>query len=394
MILPLAAAGCAPQEPEPVITKAVDRSETELKKEQAESDTARVQAQLKETRESGSFSSILEIREIGRRNPDQVIPAYLEALRSGRAQLRPRAAEDLGMLGAAAKPAVPILRQCLKDRDEALAFESAVALGRIGPDASEAIADLAEALRSPRDRTRAGAAHALGSLGLAARPALAGLIRALQDPQALVRALASCALGEIGPEAAGATESLSALLTGAQPDFVCAAAAASLGRFGPAARFAIPALCSNLKDVQFVELVHWNEPHLHEVGDLDRMRRLPTDIRLLRERLWPSRPPLASFPTDPLARQYRQPLARYAAIALAQIGPAALPELITIVKDREHKGREYAIVALGELGPNARIEAVSWLRPLLKEPDVKIHRATAEALRKLDPEEASRLGIR
>jgi HEAT repeat protein len=398
MIPPLAAVGCAPQQPEPVIGKAVPRktmvSVAELKKKQSERDTAIVQAQVRAAKESGSFGVFVELRASGRPNPDRVIPAYIEILRSGRVELRPPAAEDLGMLGAAARPAVPALRRCLQEKDEALAFESAVALGRIGPDAAEAIVDLTEALHSAMGRTRAGAAYALGSMGLAAKPALAGLIRALQDPQPLVRALAGCALGEIGPDAARATESLSALLAGTQPDFVRAAAAASLGKFGPAARSAIPALCGILKDVQSIELVRGDESPAPVGGDMDRTRHLPADIRLLRERLWPSRPPLARFPDAALARQTRQPLARYAAIALAQIGPAAIPDLIAIVKDRDSKGREYAVVALGELGPNARVEAVSWLRPLLKEPDINIQRAAVEALRKIDPEEASRLGIR
>jgi HEAT repeat protein len=398
LILPLAAVGCAPRSPEPVIGKAVPRKEmmskAEQEEKQAERDTAIVQAQLRAAKESGAPGFLFEFSQIGRRNPERVIPTYIEILRSGRVEFRPLAAAELGRLGAAAKPAIPALRQCLKENDEAVAFESAVALGRIGPDAAEAIVDLAEALQGASGRTRAGAAYVLGSMGLAARPALAGLTKALQDPQPLVRALAACALGEIGPDASGATESLSALLAGTQPDFVRAAAAASLGKFGPAARSAIPVLCSGLKEVQSIELVRGDESPAPLGGDIYRTRHLPADIRLLRERLWPSRQPLARFPDPVLARQTRQPLARYAAIALAQIGPAAIPDLIAIVKDLGHKGREYAVVALGELGPNVRIAAVSWLRPLLKGPDVNIQRATAEALRKIDPEEASRLGIR
>jgi HEAT repeat protein len=62
--------------------------------------------------------------------------------------------------------------------------------------------------------------------------------------------------------------------------------------------------------------------------------------------------------------------------------------------ERENEGRLFAIHALGRMGPSARAEALPWLLPLLKDPDETIRKATAEALKNIDPEEASRQGIR
>jgi HEAT repeat protein len=162
------------------------------------------------------------------------------------------------------------------------AREAAVrVLAQIGPDAGPAVGVLAEALTDKSRRTRLAAVRALGQTGPAARPALAGLARALAEPDP-VRKAAAEALPRVDPNWAtspeleeaiaglaaelkragdlgqGAADALVVIGPASVPALVRAlasddriereAAANTLGRLGPAARDAVPALQTTLRD--------------------------------------------------------------------------------------------------------------------------------------------------
>lgn len=194
-------------------------------------------------------------------------PALVGLFRHGEATfLSPLAGAALARIGA---DALPALRPALADEVEAVRGGAALALGLLGPAARPAVPALATLTTDDRSvRVRQTAARALGQIGGAARPAAAALRKALADPAAEVRVEAAFALwsvandsagvpvlaavadsravallGEIGPAAKGATTALRRALTAGVPaDRV--AAAEALYRVSGDAEAALPVLAA------------------------------------------------------------------------------------------------------------------------------------------------------
>jgi HEAT repeat protein len=212
-----------------------------------------------------------------------VIPALTDALADKEPSVRGWAARALGRMGAEARKASPRLKALLQDkasfgiwvRGDLLDLihvsyrnvrsEAAEALGRIGPEAEAAIPALQELLKDDEAEVRGTAAGALGRLGAkAAIPRLTELLddkahyfkgESFLDTEPLelggrpyesvtrirVRAIAAEALGRIGPEAKGAVPALTKLLDDKVKE-VRLASASALGNMGPAALPATTAL--------------------------------------------------------------------------------------------------------------------------------------------------------
>jgi len=64
-------------------------------------------------------------------NPPERTRVFIELLKAGAPHLRPGAAEQLGKMGAAAKAAIPALKEALKDKDEGVRKAAAEALKKI-----------------------------------------------------------------------------------------------------------------------------------------------------------------------------------------------------------------------------------------------------------------------
>jgi HEAT repeat protein len=113
---------------------------------------------------------------------------------------RAYAAMELGRLGAEARPAVPLLVECLGDGDWLVRRQAAEALGPIGdPVAIEPLIVVVED-RDGEWGVRTAAARSLGLLGDSR--AVGPLMSVLNDMNAHVRHMAVIALGRIGtPEA-------------------------------------------------------------------------------------------------------------------------------------------------------------------------------------------------
>jgi HEAT repeat protein len=119
--------------------------------------------------------------------------------------VRRKAAEALGQVGAAAKSAAPALVEALqKDKDKDVRRWAAIALTKIGADAREEVPTLvkvlAEVLEKEQDRfVRSNVVHALGKLG---KDAVEPLKKCLQTDVVIeVRLAAIEELGMIGPDA-------------------------------------------------------------------------------------------------------------------------------------------------------------------------------------------------
>ena len=202
---------------------------------------------------------------VGQMGPDAV-PHLSELLRHDDKYVRRQAVWALGKLGPLAAPSLPGLVTALGDADPRTASGAAEALGRMGPDATDAVPALTEAMRGTNIVLCRLAAKALSQVGRAALPQLLVHLRH-RDP--FVRGEAALALGWMGPAAATAVfaliEALKAGDTGrrlaplvadgsrtpatpvtpavAGPADGCRVnAALALGRIGPAAAAAVPAL--------------------------------------------------------------------------------------------------------------------------------------------------------
>ena len=185
--------------------------------------------------ERGGMSGDEAIKQLG--GPERALsrlrtylrmPAWLAPYR----RTVPDVLRDLG------KPAVDTLIQALSDRDGNVRGEAARALGVIAPDAQGAIQILIRNLQDTHPEARAGAAAALGRFGPAARDALPALIVLLNESG--MRHFSIPALLEIGPDRRAVPGLVEAL--GDETGAYRACAAMALGKIGPEAKEAVPAL--------------------------------------------------------------------------------------------------------------------------------------------------------
>ncbi len=99
-----------------------------------------------------------------------------------------------------ANPAVPVLVQCLEDRDPQVAQEAAIALGELAIEPGVTGPALTNALRNSDRLVRCLAAQSLGRFGRRAGAGVPALVNALNDAESVVREAATNALREIDPE--------------------------------------------------------------------------------------------------------------------------------------------------------------------------------------------------
>jgi HEAT repeat protein len=211
--------------------------------------------------------------------------ALARALKDKDVRVRRDAAEALWRIGPGAGPAVKALTGALKDEDAAVRRGAAGALGALGPAAKPAVEALRRALKDKDLSTRHFAARALVRVGdrgakAEAAPVLREVLRGMPDQR--VRAEVIVFLWMIGPEPAStfpglktgdsgdvqaatqllrkvdrqtrknAVPTLVAALEGARDPNHRAELAQVLGRIGPDASAAVPALTAAAKDKEKV----------------------------------------------------------------------------------------------------------------------------------------------
>jgi HEAT repeat protein len=191
----------------------------------------------RKARDPNDLAALLQLMEppipvidaLGRIGPDAAaaVPELRMMLCDPDPETRAAAALALGRIGPAARRAIPRLEEVRDDDDEASPW-AAFALARITGDKMH----VAWLTRAARRRTEAG--EALGELGAAARPALPEVLALLRGDKT-ARGSAVAALGRMGPEAAGAVPALTRLLDDRRPE-VREAAARGLAALGPSAR--------------------------------------------------------------------------------------------------------------------------------------------------------------
>jgi HEAT repeat protein len=293
-------------------------------------------------------------------------------------------AETFATMGSAARAAAPTLVEWLRDGSPLYdSAEEMEALQLIGPAAREAVGPALLRLVKDDDRpaVRWRAFLALAAIdrdaAVEACPSLRGAAEALDldAVRALNRGRKHCeslnvglhgvplekvgrALDALGPDAADATPLLlGAWQTAGQSGGVSGPALNALGRIGPAAGAAAPALAA-----------HAGDPAVREV-----LVRLGEGAA----------PALGQALTD-----RKDPNRRNVLPVLGEMGAkakAAVPALGASLKDDDEEVRRLAAEALGRIGPDAK-EAVPALREALKDKSETVRRQAAETLGRVGPD--------
>lgn len=247
---------------------------------------------------------------------------------------------------------------------------------------------LAKALKDEDATIRAAAALCVCCLGPKGRWAKEDLIQALKDKDAWVRNCAAYALAEMCPDAKEAVPALVEACKDAQVHF---AATYALGTFGPEAKEAIPALIESLKQgdtnaaralsligrpaIQaLVELMTKEMKYRLIAGQTlgkmgpDAKEALPALLELLKAEK-------AERPTTVLN-------------VIAAIGPeaeAAVPAIVELMKDRDEGVRSSAAMVAWAIGPKAK-DAVPALITLLDDKSSMVCWRSLQALEKIGPQ--------
>jgi len=298
------------------------------------------------------------------------VPFLLTALENPRS--RYWASVALAEIGAAAAPAVPVLKAGVASGETEERMQAILALAAVGDPAVEAAGEIAKALDAPEGSLRFAAAFALGRLRAA--QADAALEKATRDPDPFLAAVASWARARIHPGDAGlvatAVERLTAGLASAAPAVQAAAVSALSDLAGSIDDEAEKRLAG-----EFVRLLSSPEAGVRQAAA----------AALVRE---------GSLAVDALERALADPETRGIAMEiLTAIGPVstdALDSFIAALSDPDPVHRGDAAVAIAAVGP-AAAEAVPHLEKIVAAADgpAGLRYAAAYALGRIGPAAAS-----
>lgn len=323
--------------------------------------TAALRATLRDPDALVRVSTAQALARIDATDPAPV-PALVELLKDKTARVRKAAAYALGNLGADAREAVPALVQALKDVDPGLRWTAVETLGQVGAPAGAAVPALVELLSDPP--CRAAAADALGQIGTASKAAIAPLQALLKDADGSIRWTAALALLRIDPAAAKPALPMIVERLSSGNDKVYWDARWYLVLMGPAAKDAAPAVIARLRAGDT-----WCANVLVAIAGPEATAAIPTLIQTL------------SY----AANCNDIPQADGAAQQLAQIGQAALPAVIELLKDRNAPVRARAVRCLALVGAKSSKELLPALLEALKDADPSVRDQAAEALGAVEP---------
>src|ERR1043166_1844566 len=297
----------------------------------------------------GKIDAIRAIRAINAASAKDAVPLLVEALGANNTadafpagqqpRIREEAAETLGKIGVAARPAIPALIQALEDSEERVLAKPVTAIKRIDPTNPQALPALILAAHDSSSRVRTSANGAL----LRAGPVNIEIIRAFI---ALVRTNAERFHG-------------AGFYNGPSGDIV-PTCEAFFHRLGPEQQYAVIDLSGLAKDprpsVQRIAFVG-----LSGIGDVP-------------EEFLPA-----------LVRELQSPDGYWAETPLEKMGPkakAAVPQLIAMLED--HRLRDASARILASIGTPGASSAIPVFESLIKnETDMEI--TLWQALLKLDP---------
>jgi len=267
-------------------------------------------------------------------------------------------------------------------------------LGSIIPVKKLAVLKLLKASKDPNREIRIASLNALAKVGTAAAEAVPALIAALKDPELYDERDAAEALANIGPAALPA---LAAALIADGDQYISRIATEALRMIGPAAGEAVPAILALFKEVsvpnfgtQTAAAIALGEIGAAAVPALIAGLKDP-DLYVRRaaaQALGMKAWPAAVPALAAALKDPEQLVRRAAAQALGwPMAVEAVPALIASLEDPDLYVRRAAAQALGNIGP-AAMEGLSALSTALEDPDLGMRETTAEAIRKIGPAKA------
>jgi HEAT repeat protein len=173
------------------------------------------------------------------------VPKLAELAKGGDANLRNNAINALVQLGPDGRAAAPALVDNLKDPNQYVVTLSLQALRNMQPDAKTVMPALEEQLKSTNPYLRAMTADAMVALDRENKAAMPVLIELLEDKQWLATAAQS--LGRMGPSAKEAVPAMAKVLKAPPNPFARAQIVYALGQIGPDAKAAIPDVLDLIK---------------------------------------------------------------------------------------------------------------------------------------------------
>jgi HEAT repeat protein len=151
----------------------------------------------------------------------------------------------LGRIGPDAVAAVPQIIPLVEDKNERVAKEAILTLAAIGPGAKEAVPALIKALEQSENPNGPAAAFALGKIGPDAASAEEALVKQVDGKDKALALASAWALVTVKPASEETAKKLVPMLVASLSDatpLVRQGAADALGKLGPAAKEAVPAL--------------------------------------------------------------------------------------------------------------------------------------------------------
>ena len=358
---------------------------------------------LKDEQESGDARGFAA-KTLGKIRASDAKLVLIEALKDKDHFVIGCAAEALADIGA--KDAVPALIELLKDKEN---FRRMVvyALGEIGDPS--AIPALIEALKDEEEWVRSSAAEALGKMrDKSVIPVLIEALKNEDDSDEEVISEAAKALGKIGPEAKDAVPALINVLNYEYGN-VKQYAAEALGNIGSEVKGTIPALIKVLKNEYEDSDVRKSAARaLGKIGPTAK-DAVPVLVEALKNEY--ENKDIRDCKDYIIALGYIGPAAKDAvpmliealkhkpeyedvgdvrsdaAFALGKIGSAAkdaVPELVELLQDEERTNKMYAAEALGKIGPEAK-DAVPALINALNHKDVSVEISISTAIYNIGP---------
>jgi HEAT repeat protein len=335
-------------------------------------------------------------------SPGPPAPEQVAALRNESNAVRRQAARMI--YGSPAMTLLPELVAALEDESAEVRTAAAQALARFGPDLDPQIPALTAMMQRDEKNVRKACAEALKAAWPtpALVPTLSGFLRSRDRD---VRFYAAQLLGRVGPEARAAVPALIAVLNepldAMYPD-PGRAAALALGQMGPS-REAIAALVEVISPEKVEPLL---DSFVHDLSDMgprdvdgrvfvavDVQVRLVETLRIMAaiEGLGDIGPPaVAAVPA--MIAVYRKALETRHSMAQptipealgriapnSAVAPDAVAALIRVLDSKNYPFHLGAVEALGHFGTDASA-AIPRLRALQQSPDQSVHNAAAKSL--------------
>ena len=290
------------------------------------------------------------------------------ALESAGTDARWHALDVVARIGREARSATPLILEAIEEENANMRAQAVRALAAVA-EPGLALPRLIEALKDESDRVRRAAAEGLAGYGDSAKPAVSVLIRTLKDDSGgSAGRAAALALRKIGKPAVAAL--VADLADNPRKDVMML-----LGKMGPAAREAVPALVALTRDDDVgmrcaARLAMWRIDRAHECN-----RALFDNLRLDLKGPDEARVDVCA--------------------AVGEIGPEAksmVPALLEALREQDSVAQDFVAEALGHIGAEARA-AIPALVEALRPPNTSLAARAGEALKRIDPKAAAKAGV-